>query len=161
VEIERTLSLPGPPERLFELVEDLARYPRWMQLVHHVIELDPDPDGRPAWEVELRAQVGPLARSKRLRMVRTVHDAPWSVVFERAEVDGRAHAPWLMRADLEPIVDTGADSGAETADGIVLTMRLSYGGGLWTGAVLQRVLDDEVRLGSEALLQIVSAEPTH
>ena len=157
VEIERTLSLPGPPERLFELVEDLARYPRWMQLVHQVVELEPDPDGRPAWDVELRAQVGPLARSKRLRMVRTVHDAPWSVEFERAEVDGRAHAPWLMRADLEPIVDTAVN----TADGIVLTMRLSYGGGLWTGAVLQRVLDDGVRRGSEALLQIVSSEPTH
>jgi hypothetical protein len=36
---------------------------------------------------------------------------------------------------------------------------LSYGGGLWTGAVLQRVLDDEVRQGSESLLAIVSSEP--
>jgi len=145
--------VPGPPEGLFELVEDLTRYPQWMQLVHEVVELDPDHDGRPAWDVELRARVGPLARSKRLRMVRTVCDAPRSVRFERSEVDGRAHAPWVLRADLEPLADV--------EDGIMLTMRLSYGGRLWTGAVLQRVLDDEVRQGSEALLEIVSSGPMH
>jgi hypothetical protein len=32
---------------------------------------------------------------------------------------------------------------------------------LWTGGVLERVLDDQVRRGSEALLELVSAEPTH
>jgi len=124
-----------------------------MQLIHDVVELDSDPDGRLVWDVELRAQVGPLARSKRLRMVRTVHQAARSVEFERSEVDGRAHAPWVLRADLEPSTDVAGE--------ILLTMRLSYGGGLWTGALLQRVLDDEVRRGSEALLEIVRAEPTH
>lgn len=145
--------MPGPAERLFELVEDLSRYPRWMRLIHDVVEVDSDSDGRLAWEVELRAQVGPLARSKRLRMVRTVHEVARSVEFERSEVDGRAHAPWILRVDLEP--------SAEGAGEFMLTMRLSYGGGLWTGALLQRVLDDEVRRGSEALLEIVRAEPTH
>ena len=152
MEIERTLSLPGPAEQTFALVEDLCCYPRWMNLTHEVVDLDPDSDGRRAWDVELRARVGPLARSKRLRMIRTVHDAPRSVVFERNELDGRAHAPWVLRADL--------DSSAAAGDDVVLTMTLRYGGGLWTGAVLQRVLDDEVRQGSEALLAIVSSEPT-
>lgn len=152
MEIERSVSVPGPAERLFELVEDLSRYPRWMQLVHDVVELEPDREGRSAWDVELRARVGPLTRSKRLRMVRTVFESPSSVEFERCETDGRAHAPWVLRADLEPARDAG--------DEIELTMRLSYGGGLWTGAVLQRVLDDEVRQGSEALLEIVSSGPT-
>lgn len=153
VEIERSVTVPGPPEKLFELVEDLSRYPSWMQLVHSVVEAAPDPSGRFAWDVELRARVGPLARSKRLRMVRTVHEVPRSVVFERYEVDGRSHAPWILRADLDPV--------EESSGQILLTMKLNYGGGLWTGAVLQRVLDDEVRQGSEALLDIVSSEPTH
>jgi hypothetical protein len=151
VEIERTLSLPGPAEQTFELVEDLSLYPRWMKMIHEVAELEPDVDGRRAWDVELRARVGPLARSKRLRMIRTVHEISRSVVFERDEVDGRAHAPWVLRADLAPSATSG--------DEVELTMTLSYGGGLWTGAVLQRVLDDEVRQGSEALLAIVSSEP--
>jgi len=123
-----------------------------MQLVHSADEVAAEPDGRPAWDVELRARVGPLARSKRLRMVRTIHDVPRFVAFERFEIDGRTHAPWTLRADLDPV----ADSEGET----VLTMKLSYGGRLWTGAVLQRVLDDEVRKGSDALLDIVSSEPT-
>ena len=152
VEIERSVSVPGPPERLFALVEDLSCYPRWMQLVHSAYGAAAEPDGRPAWNVELRARIGPLARSKRLRMVRTIHDASRSVVFERCEIDGRTHAPWILRADLEPAADPNGQ--------ILLTMRLSYGGGLWTGAVLQRVLDDEVRKGSDALLDIVTSEPT-
>jgi hypothetical protein len=145
--------VPGSPARLFELVEDLSCYPSWMQLAHSVDEAAPDSEGRPAWEVELRAKVGPLARSKRLRMVRTRHEVPRSVAFERSEIDGRTHAPWILRADLDPTTDSEGQ--------ILLTMRLSYGGGLWTGAVLQRVLDDEVRKGSEALLEIVSSEPMH
>jgi len=148
VEIERTLVAPGPPEVLFRHVEDLSRYPVWMSLIHSVSELDPDPNGARAWDVELRARVGPLARSKRLRMVRTTHDAPRAVVFERAELDGRSHAPWVLRAELS--------TPAMAADEVGLTMTLSYGGALWTGAVLQRVLDDEVQLASEALLQLVS-----
>ena len=32
-----------------------------------------------------------------------------------------------------------------------LTMTLTYGGNLWTGAVLQRVLDDHVERGAAAL----------
>ncbi len=35
-------------------------------------------------------------------------------------------------------------------------MTLTYGGRLWTGAVLQRVLDDEVTRGSEALVRLVA-----
>jgi hypothetical protein len=152
VEIQRRLTLPGPPEPVFDLVDDLAQYPQWMQLVYCAVGADQADDtahpGCPAWEVELRARVGPLARSKRLRMVRTEHRHPHVAVFEREETDGRAHAAWVLRADLDEV------------DGDVeLTMTLRYGGSLWTGAVLQRVLDDEIRRGSEALYERVSAEP--
>ncbi len=37
-----------------------------------------------------------------------------------------------------------------------LTMTLTYGGNLWTGAVLQRVLDDHVERGAAALSALLS-----
>lgn len=158
MELERHLDAPCTATELFAHVEDLADYPPWMGLVHRVAALPPTPHGDPAWDVELRAQVGPFARSKRLRMVRAVHDPPHCVVFEREELDGRDHAPWVLRVDLHE-APRAADPAAPIGDGAPLTrltMRLHYGGGLWTGAALQRVLDDEVRRGSAALLTMVT-----
>lgn len=149
MEIERQLLAPCGADELFPFLDDLGRYPAWMGLIHEVRVAETGAAEDAAWDVELRAQVGPLARSKRLRMVRTDRVAPVSVVFERSEVDGRKHAPWLLRADLAP-----ASTGTE------LTMTLRYGGGLWTGAVLERVLDDQVRRGSERLLELVTDAPT-
>ncbi len=147
MQIERDTLVPGPPERAFALVDDLAAYPEWMDLVHDVEEVSPT-DGDRTWNVELQAQVGPFARSKRLRMVRTVHDPDHRVVFERAEVDGRRHSPWILAAKLDP---DGVDGGE-----VRLTMSLTYGGNLWTGAVLQRVLDDHVERGAAALRDLLA-----
>lgn len=144
MEIVRTLTAPCSPSALFVHVDDLDRYPPWMDLVHDVERLDDEP----VWEVELRATVGPFARSKRLRMRRTEHVVDRSVVFSRDESDGRRHASWVLRADLRRLVD-----------GTELTMRLTYGGSLWSGAVLQRVLDDKIESGSRNLLELVSAAP--
>lgn len=148
MEIERHVVVAGPVEAVFALIDDLGRYPSWMDLVHDVVRVDDGAvtDAVTAWEVELRAQVGPFARSKRLRMVRTLHDAPHAVVFERSEVDGRRHAAWTLRASL-------ADVGAESVE---VTMALTYGGNLWTGAVLQRVLDDHVERGAANLVALRS-----
>jgi Polyketide cyclase / dehydrase and lipid transport len=151
MELVRTLDAPVSPDRLFALVDDLAVYPTWMPLVHDVTEVA-WPDGGPVWDVELRAKVGPFARSKRLRMRRTERVAPEHAVFERAEVDGRAHSPWVLRAAVAPTAD-----GASTSR---LTMSLRYGGSLWTGAALQRVLDHEVDRGRTNLLALLSSEPT-
>ncbi len=148
MDISRSLTAPCEPVELFGWVEDLTRYPQWMRLIHDV-QPAVDLDGVEAWQVELRAQVGPFARSKVLRMVRTEHDEPHRVTFERREVDGRQHSSWTLRATVAPVVD-----------GSTLTMELRYGGSLWSGAVLQRVLDDAVRRGSEELLELVSDEPT-
>jgi hypothetical protein len=145
MEIRRTSVLAARPSTVFALVDDLGRYPEWMDLVH-LVSLSDSADGSPAWDVELRAKVGPLARSKRLRMVRTVHEPPRRVVFERAEVDGRQHSPWVLQSVLEPVDDGSVE----------LAMTLSYGGSLWTGAVLERVLDDHVERGAEALAALVS-----
>ena len=150
MQIVRRVTVPGPAEEVFALVDDLGEYPAWMELVREVSEVDDD-GSRPAWEVQLQAQVGPFARSKRLRMVRSTHDPACRVVFEREEVDGRAHAPWTLDARVEPV-----DDPVETDD-VVLTMTLTYGGSLWTGAVLQRVLDDHVERGATRLLELRSA----
>jgi hypothetical protein len=133
---------------VFEEVATLDRYPPWMRLVHRVEELPPD-DGRPAWRVELRARVGPFARSKQLRMVRTEYEPDRAARFERIQHDGRDHAAWILGVTVDD-VDGGAN----------VSMELTYSGKLWGSAVLQRVLDDEVRRGKDALQRVVSAEPT-
>lgn len=134
---------------VFAAVERLDAYPAWLPLVHAA---EPDvaapADGGPAWTVELRAKVGPLARSKRLRMVRVENVPDRLVVFSRAEVDGRQHADWRLRAEL-----------ADVAGGTELTMHLAYGGTLWTGGVLERVLDDQIRQGRAGLQALLSAAP--
>lgn len=153
MEIRRSLVVPSDAERLYSWVEDLSIYPQWMKLVHEV-HVDEETPADLAWHVELRAQVGPFARSKSLRMVRTEHDHPHSVTFERSERDGRSHAPWVLRAVLQSHDDA---VGPATTD---LSMELRYGGSLWSGVVLQRVLDDAVRRASEELIEVVKHAPT-
>lgn len=138
------------PEALFEQVATLDRYPPWMRLVHHVTPLDPD-EGRLAWWVQLRAKVGPFARSKQLRMVRTVFEPGRRVRFERVQHDDRDHAEWILTADVADSVE---------ADGTLLTMHLEYTGDLWSAPVLGRILDDEVRRSSAALSRQFSVSNT-
>ena len=148
MEITQRLDLPCEPAELYDHVDDLGRYPSWMRLVHSAEPVD-DPQRRPAWTVELRARVGPFARSKRLRMVRAEAIANELVVFERAELDGRTHARWALRAELEP-----------TVGGSALTMHLAYSGSLWTAGLLDRVLADEIRRGSASLIATVTGGTT-
>lgn len=129
------------PERLFPIVADLGRYAELLDIVHRVEPDAPGPDGRPAWLVTLRAKLGPFARSKRLRMVRTVCDEPHRVRFERAELDGRDHSSWVLEALVEPS-GTGSTLIGETT-GSAVTMALAYGGSLWTSA-LEGLLRDQV-----------------
>lgn len=135
-------------DELFDQVATLDRYPAWMRMVHRVDPDVPD-DGRPAWQVELRARVGPFARSKRLRMVRTVHEPGQRVRFERVQDDDRDHAEWILAATV-----TDDPAGAR------LIMDLEYTGELWGDAVLSRLLDEEVRRGKDALHELVSGSPT-
>lgn len=153
VDVTASMDAPCSPDRLFAEVESLDEYPAWMPLAHRVepVAGDAVDGGRgPAWSVELRAQVGPLARSKRLRMVRSEHDpVTRRVVFERSELDGRRHSPWVLRAEV-----------TATTGGARLEMRLHYGGGLWTGGLLERVLTDQISAGRERLCERVAAAPT-
>ena len=141
MDVTATLDAPCSAAALFELVSDLGTYPRWLDIVPRA---EVDGDSELAWIVDLRGKLGPFARSKRLRMVRTRNDAPSSVVFERRERDGRSHSEWRLSADV-----------AEAPGGSRLTMRLHYGGGLW-GPILERLLTDEIERSKPRLLELVS-----
>jgi Polyketide cyclase / dehydrase and lipid transport len=142
VEIRETVDLAGPPDLVFGWVDDLERYPPWLGILTRV-----EPSGELTWLVDLRGKVGPFARSKRLRMRRTVHERGRLVRFERRENDGRQHSAWVLEAALEPVGATGTR----------LTMLLSYGGSLW-GPVLEMVLHDEVVNAKRRLQELVAAD---
>ncbi len=128
-------ELATGPERVYPLVADLTRYPEFLDIVHKV-EPAPAADGEaPAWLVTLRAKIGPFARSKRLRMVRTGADEGRQARFERAEVDGRNHSAWVLEATIDPAPATDHPAGDGPASGSILTMRLAYSGGLWSSAL--------------------------
>lgn len=126
------------PTRVYPYVADLARYVEWMPMVHEVETV-----GDGVWNVELRAKVGVFARSKRLRMKRTM-DTSQNIVFERDEIDGKRHSPWTMAIALQP-----------TDAGSVVTVDLSYGGTLWTAGILDRVLAAQVKAGKTGLARVV------
>jgi hypothetical protein len=145
VDVHASLQAPCSPGELFRFVDDLSRYPAWVDLVHRADAVEAAPG--PEWQIELRARIGPLARSKQLRMQRTEHDTDGHiVVFSRHEVDGRRHSPWILRAEV-----TSVD------DGCALAMHLHYGGALWTGGVLERTLADQITNGRERLLSLVNS----
>jgi hypothetical protein len=146
MDVTADLLAPCTPERLFGWVDDLAHYPEWLDIVPRATPVEAqDSDPGPAWSVDLRGRLGPFARSKRLRMVRTVHEAPDRVRFERLEHDGRRHSPWVLEAQVAP--DPG---------GSLLTMRLHYGGSL-VGPVVERLLADEIRQSKPRLLALINA----
>ena len=147
MEIVADLDAACSPGELFGWVEDLTRYPQWLEIVTRAEPMEDD-GNEPAWAVDLRGRMGPLARSKRLRMVRTGHDVPHHVVFERAELDGRNHSPWMLRAEVL--------EGAKDPEGSTLRMTLTYGGGLF-GPVLERVLRDEIERSRARLLALVGS----
>lgn len=143
MKVDASLDVDAPVERVRPHVEDLSRYPAWMPLVH-VVEIDDSVPEETAWRVELRAKVGVFARSKRLRMVRITNDAA-RVVFERHENDARRHSPWTLTVAVSP------DGGGSRVD-----VRLEYGGSLWTGGVLDRVLASQIEAGKSGLARVVS-----
>lgn len=133
-----SIDLPYAIEFVRPFVEDLSAYPAWMPMVHTVSVVDEE-----VWAVELRAKVGVFARSKKLRMRRSMNDEN-VIVFERDEDDGRQHSPWVMRVLLSP-----------TASGTTVTIDLSYGGTLWTAGILDRVLASQVDAGKAGLVKAV------
>lgn len=143
VDVTADLDARCQPSDLIVVLRDLDRYPEWLSILPRT---EAEHGATPAaWSVELRAAIGPLARSKRLRMVRVV-DEPGHVRFERAETDGRRHSPWVLDAVVTP-----------TADGAHLVMSLHYGGA-FGGGVVERLLRDEIDSSRQRLRDLVERE---
>lgn len=140
VDVTATLDACCRPADLTAVLRDLERYPEWLSILPRTDAEDGSTP--PAWSVELRATIGPLARSKRLRMVRVV-DEPGHIRFERAEVDGRRHSPWVLDAVVTP-----------TTDGAHLEMSLHYGGA-FGGGIVERLLRDEIESSRQRLRDLV------
>ncbi|HUF33277.1 MAG TPA: SRPBCC family protein [Acidimicrobiales bacterium] len=148
MDITATLDAPCEPSVLTAWVSDLGRYPEWLEIVPRAEPAPPhDGDPGPAWLVDLRGRLGPLARSKRLRMVRSTLQPGEAVRFERRELDGRRHSTWLLEATVDP-----HDGGSR------LTMGLHYGGA-FGGPVLERMLRDEIERSRPRLLACVAGGP--
>ena len=144
MDVTADLDAPCAPAELFEWVDDLARYPQWLEIVPRAVPVEAHPaDAGPAWSVDLRGRLGPLARAKRLSMVRTELE-PGRVRFERVEHDGRRHSPWILEATVE-----------ETAAGSCLRVHLHYGGSL-VGPLIERLLADEIARSRPRLLALVA-----
>lgn len=145
MDITATLAAECTPEELYRWVGSLDTYDQWLEIVPRTERAPEAPDDPgPAWFVTLRGRLGPLARSKRLRMVRTQEEAPGRVRFERRETDGRDHAAWVLAATV-----TGDGSTA------TLTMDLHYGGTLWV-PLLDRLLTNEIEASRSRLRALVA-----
>lgn len=142
MDLRATAKLSVPPKSVFDEVADLATYPEWMGLVHRAEDAEAhDGDPGPAWFVDLGIAIGPIKRTKTVRMVRVDHEAPHRARFERLEHDGKEHPAWVLAADV-----------ATENDGSSLTMHLHYGGNLNFPGV-EALLREEVRRAGGRLEQ--------
>lgn len=129
-----TATINAPTDKVTKIVGDLGTYPEWLELVTAAALATNGGDDRPTWLVTIRAKVGPFARAKKLRMMRTLAEsAPEASTyrFERTEVDGRDHSAWTL--------DITVASTAEDHSTCEVAMDLYYDGGLWT-APLEPIL---------------------
>ncbi|NNF53706.1 MAG: hypothetical protein HKN03_04600 [Acidimicrobiales bacterium] len=137
--MDQTFSaiVPAPLRCVQAALADLRSYQHWLDMVDEVEVADSaQGDPGPAYFVTLIAKLGPFARRKRLRMVRT-ESGPEGATFERREIDGRDHSPWVLGAKA-----TGRPT--------TVAMRLAYGGSLWSDA-LGSVLEAQVNGAVDAL----------
>ena len=144
IDVRASLDADVPSGRLFAVIRDLGTYPQWLDIVH-LAQVDEIIDGLQSWNVELRAKIGPFARSKRLRMVRIRDESPSTVVFERREKDGKKHAPWVLRSEVSEANGTST-----------LAVHLHYGGSLFDGGIVERVLADQIVSGKAKLTQFLA-----
>lgn len=156
MDVTASMEAPYAPGRVFAVVSDLGTYGDWLDIVRSADPLPAGPDDAgPAWSVVLQGQLGPLRRSKRLRMVRTALGDDGTVRFERAETDGRSHSAWVLSAEVRPAAPDGPDG----PEGSQLVMRLHYGGSMWM-PLLDRLLADEIERSRPRLVQVVGGAAT-
>jgi len=126
----------APADAVRAVVADLGTYPDWLGIVRQA-----EPDGEGAWLVDIGGRVGPLTRTKRLRMARA-----GDLRFERAEQDGRSHSAWVMEAGV-----------TEQGDRTQAEVRLHYGGNMPLPG-LRLLLAQEAVKGAARLQALVARE---
>jgi hypothetical protein len=127
VEHTAEIFVNADPVTVADVVADLSTYPLWNDVVASAEHNDND-NVTVAWLTTLRARVGPFARSKQLRMVRSEHrvvDQTHTIRFIRSEIDGREHSAWIMKAGITPVGDQRSR----------VVLGLEYDGGLWNPAL--------------------------
>ena len=146
MDVTASLEAPCPAARLFELVDDLSTYPQWNGLVHSAVA---EPGDQPCGTSSCAPASGRWHAANGCvwcERFETPRGSPST--FERDQADGRNHSPWVL------------DARIVEQDGLsTLTMRLHYGGSLWTGGALERVLAEQITSGRERLLKLVATTP--
>ena len=128
---------------VFGFVQDLETYPSWFTIVDRAEPLRGSDDD-PSWDVDLAARLGPLKRTKRVRMVRSALDlADRHVRFERDERDGVQHSEWILDAAVD-----------DNARGCTLRMHLRYSGLAWLPG-LDLILREEAKRAGKRLEQLL------
>ena len=127
------MDTKATPDELFAVVSDIANYPEWLELVAKAEPAEAETgDVGAAWFITLRAAVGPLARSKRLRMVVVESRSPEHLTLERSEIDGRDHSTWRLTSGVTAVEESAG-----------LTLGLHYDGKFWN-SVLDAVLARQI-----------------
>jgi hypothetical protein len=104
-------------------------------------------------------------------MVRTGAHEHSALRFERRELDGRRHSPWVLEVAISPAdgaVAEGAEATPPSADGVEATpdgatastvvVDLGYDGGLWD-PLLDRILGSNVDTAVPRLQALVAGPP--
>jgi Polyketide cyclase / dehydrase and lipid transport len=151
MDLEASLRTTAAPSAVVAHVAELDAYPKWMSLVHSATRVAGA--NEPTWNVELRAKVGPFARSKRLRMARTTFEEgdATRIVFERKEDDGRQHAAWRLTVT----VQRGGAGVIGGDGGTHLVMRLHYDGRFFV-SVVEAILQQNIDAGRKRLGELLA-----
>ena len=137
------VDLDGSPEQIFATLKDLANYQNWLGFIDTV-----DTDGGDAsWIVTLRAQVGPFARLKKLRMMRVEELVPESIRFSRRETDSKDHSDWDLHVTINEKEGVGCS----------VQMVVSYSGRFWS-VPLQAVFTSHVEAAKVRLQETFSSD---
>ncbi len=139
------VDLNGSSEQIYIALADLANYKNWLGFIDDIDTVDIDA-GNTCWIVTLRAQIGPFARLKKLRMVRVEEDFPKSIRFSRKETDSKDHSDW----DLHVTISEKGDMGCS------VQMVVSYSGGFWS-VPLQAVFTSHVETAKVRLRKMFSS----
>ncbi len=137
------VDLDGSPEQIFATLKDLANYQSWLGFIDTV---DTD-GGDTSWIVTLRAQVGPFARLKKLRMVRVEEHVPESIRFSRRETDSKDHSDWDLHVTINEKEGVGCS----------VQMVVSYSGRFWS-VPLQAVFTSHVETAKVRLQETFSSD---